>query len=967
MPPGGYSILIKNQRFHKNHCPHHFHWRNSMQNIYVVPPSTNLLEVLASDLVRRGHESSSTVIFPHRRPAVYLKYYLTKILNRPFISPTIRSFEDWTVEVFVNLKEDPEPALSEYDQAWIIYEVAKEVFKDTTIVSSWDDFFPWALKIVNLFKEFDLELTSPQNLFNPPQEKVGERAAKLLEKIGKLYESFNLRLQQEGYTTSGKRIRFLAESDTSLPDGPIYLVGFYALTNAEDRIFKRLYEQGAYIYWHADKDNLPELYKRWKKEWNVELKEISGKKERPSEIFFFEAHDLHSELKELKQRLPQNINDQRPDSCAIALLSPSSLIPLLHHLPDVPVNLTMGYPLNLTGIYIFLKSLFSLVTNKDNTRGYHTRDLIEFLKGPYISDQVYIDMSKVEFLAPFLKKEDVLDIFRGNFRYLEELFKNIIEPVDEAYTTYKLSQALKRVFSFLDPDKSFTPFEKEFLKTIFENVLPILEDSLFCNVAMGKRGLFRFFEHLISSIRIPFEGEPLVGLQIMGPLETRLLSFDEISFLDVNEGIMPSVEEVNPLVPHGIREAVGLPTRDREEAILRYHFERFLQAAKKVHIFWQYSTTSGDSGLDNKKLKSRYVEKLIWDIEQKEKKLLSSNDKCKNNDRFKKSSIEISLNGVSPSEFIEKHHVFKEKIKQRIKIVSPSLIEEYIRCPLSFFYREIIGLKTSKIPEEVDYGEIGTAVHTTLQRFIEQIANMSFPVTIEKENLKINDLIKIFEQELENRDFFKTFSPERKYLLLRGAKYRFLKYIENQPDSTTVLSLEKEFVLDFDIPELNNIKLKGRVDRIDERDDINIILDYKTGWIKHIDYKKALEIDVEKWIEENQYDVENLKQIFNVLSNIQLPFYIYLFVKNTENASWNKTTAAYINLRKDGAEKYFIEPKDLTKSSNVESYTNWMKKNFPELIKYIILHMLNSPYLYPAMDKSSCNYCEFKLMCRYSV
>jgi len=941
-----------------------------MQSIYVVHPSTNLLEVLASDLVKREHLSSSTVIFPHRRPAVYLKYYLTKILNKPFISPTIRSFEDWTVEVFVNLKKDPEPTLSEYDQAWIIYEVAKEVFKDTTIVSSWEDFFPWALKIVNLFKEFDLELTSPQNLFNPPQEEVGERAAKLLEKIGKLYESFNLRLQQEGYTTSGKRIRFLAESDTSLPDGPIYLVGFYALTNAEDRIFKRLYEQGAYIYWHADKDNLPELYKRWKKEWNVELKEISEKKERPLEIFFFEAHDLHSELKELKQRLPQSINDQRPDSCAIALLSPSSLIPLLHHLPpDVPVNLTMGYPLNLTGIYTFFKSLFSLVTNKDKTRGYHTKDLIEFLKSPYVRDQFYIDMSKVEFLAPFLKKEDIFKFF--NVHYLDELFTKVIEPIAEADTTYKLAQTLKKVFSFLDPDKSFTPFEKEFLKTIFENVLPILEDSLFCNVAMGKRGLFRFFEHLTSSLRIPFEGEPLVGLQIMGPLETRLLSFDEIFFLDVNEGIMPSVEEVNPLVPLGIRKAVGLPTREREEAILRYHFERFLQTAKKVHIFWQYSTTSGDSGFDNKKLKSRYVEKLIWDIESEENKLLSSNDKYKNNDRFKKSSIEISLNGVLPSKFVANDDVFKEKIKQRIKVTSPSLIEEYVKCPLGFFYREIAKLKPAKIPEEVDYGEIGTAVHTTLQKFVEQISNKKLPANITKENLKIDELIKTFEQELENRDFFKTFSPERKYLLLRGAKYRFLKYIENQPDSTTVLSLEKELTLDFNIPELQNITLKGRADRIDQRDNIYIILDYKTGWIKHIDYKKTLEVDVKQWIEQNQYGMENLQQIFKVLPDIQLPFYIYLFVNNEEKNEeeiWDKTTAAYVNLRKDGEEKYFIELKDLTKSSNnVKDYTHWMKNNFPELIKYVILHMLNAPHLYPAMDKSACNYCEFKLTCRYSV
>ncbi|MDQ7032681.1 MAG: PD-(D/E)XK nuclease family protein [Desulfonauticus sp.] len=926
-----------------------------MQSIYVISPSKNILKLLADNLITKKH-FSSLIIFPHRRPAIYLKYYLMQKLNKNFISPQITSFEDWVSELFVNMEQHPRPCLSEYDQAWLIYKTAQKILPDKELVSSWDDFFPWALKIVNLFKEFDLELACPKNLYNPPtEEELPVQAAQLLKHIGQLYANFNQTLEENNYTTLGKRIRFLAENDFPLPEVPVYLVGFYALTKAEDRIFKKLHENGAHIYWHADKDNLPELYRRWQKQWNVPLISIGQPPQKPK-LYFFEAHDLHSELKELQQKLPSKITDPAPDKHAIVLLSPTSLIPLTYHLPDGPINLTMGYPLNLTGIYNFFTALFELILNKDNN-SYPLKNFIEFLKTPYLEKKLHFNQDNLQFASPFLSQKEILDIFE-NKTYLSNLFEHVINPIEKANTTYNLAKALKKVFFFLNPETNFTSFEKEFLKTILENVFPVLENSLFANIPMSMNTLFNFFEQLISSIRIPFEGEPLAGLQVMGPLETRLLSFSEIFFLDLNEGIMPSVEEVNPLIPHGLRQAIGLPEKERQEAILRYHFERFFLTAKKVHLFWQFSTTGGDSSLENKKIRSRYIEKLIWEIEVQKNKILSPDQEH----NFKKSTFNISLDNFFNSNFIKKNQALKEKIKTKLQTISPSLLEQYLKCPLNFYYQYLAELKKNDLPPEVDFGQIGTAVHKTLQKFIAQIAKNKFPATIKKQDLDLNTLIQYFEEELNNSPLLKSFSQERKFLLRKGAEHRFSKYIKHQPEQTNVICLEKKLNSTLTMPELGEVTLSGRIDRIDLRNEVFIILDYKTGWVPEFSISKLQKISPQKWLNQNQYNEDTFLQLTE-LEDIQLLFYIYLFIQNNQSKQsdlWSKTTAAYINLRDDGQEKYLIKPQHI--SSN---YSEWIKEELEYLLKYIILHIIYSDYIYPTPNKVHCQYCEFKLFCKY--
>lgn len=948
-----------------------------MPEILVVHPSRNLVKTVAEDLLERGHASSALVIFPHRRPAAFLEYYLAQKLDKPSLLPHIKAFEDWVAETFVALEDDPKVVLSDYDQAWLAYLAAREVFQAAKEeIPPWEEFFPWALRLVKLFKEFDLELSEVKDLYHPPEEALPERAVKLLERLGRIYEKFNQKLDEGHFVTPAKRLRFLAERDFPLPEGPFYLVGFYALTRAEDRLFRKLYENGAFIYWHADIASLPELYERWRREWQVELKEVRPEEIHEPELFFFEAHDLHSELKELKRRLPGKITDSRPDRYAVVLLSTGSLIPLTHYLPEGPVNLTMGYPLKLTGLFTFLESLFSLVLRRREARGYRLRDLLEFLKSPYLGDTHALEAKLGEFGAPFITKEKLFELAKDLSKkspelpaYLRRLFEEIVRPLEEAETSADLSRALRKIFRFLKPEKNFGVFEKEFLATVLETVLPVLENSLFSRVPMERRGLFRFFEELISSVRIPFEGEPLGGLQVMGLLETRLLSFDEVFFLDVNEGVLPDVEEVNPLVPHGVRAALGLPDRKKDEAILRYHFERLLQAARKVHLFWQFQTTrSGEAGFEGKKIRSRYVEKLIWEIEKREGKLFSESREAH---RLEKSSLEILPEGLSRPEPLKKDENIKEIIKGKLQKISPSLLELYLECPLKFFYTRVLELTLPQVPEELDHGQLGEAAHKALKRFFEEAAGSGLPATVRREDLWFERLFELFREALEEQEFYRILSPERKFLLLKGAEFRLRKYLENHPKETTIVSLEKPYSLPFEVPGLGELKLTGIIDRIDFRGGLYIVLDYKTGWIEDLKGEKVLELDVSSWLSEKRFDDEALREILDHLPDVQLPFYVYLFVNNhlktkdEDETLWERTTAAYVKLREKGEEIYLLKPDKLGKYASL--YAEWFKVKFPDLVKYLITHIIEAPYWYPAINESACGYCDYWKMCRYEV
>jgi len=221
----------------------------------VIPLRENFLQRLAEEIV--GHHfspddpltlSQLTILIPHRRGAVYLRHYLFQLigtkLKGPFLPPRIIAIEDFVEEVAVKLEDPSRRPLTAPDQAWILFEVVRGTSAYGKVATSWDRFFPWGIRLAAILEEIDRQLVVPRDI--PYPEDVPREAIAFLEGLGEIYAAFDRHLGEHGFTTRGKRERLVAQriEEAPLAQGPFYLAGFYALTGAEERIFRSLFAEG---------------------------------------------------------------------------------------------------------------------------------------------------------------------------------------------------------------------------------------------------------------------------------------------------------------------------------------------------------------------------------------------------------------------------------------------------------------------------------------------------------------------------------------------------------------------------------------------------------------------------------------------------------------------------------------------------------------------------------------------------
>lgn len=946
--------------------------------IFIVHPSKNLLEVVIDHILEMDQLETALVLFPNRRPVEFFKYYLNKRIDRPVLLPQLKSFEDWLVSYAIDVMDEPLQLIDQLEQAWHVYKAVEKVYsKENREIPSWGEFYPWATRLVDVFREFDMELVEVRNLLNPPTVELPERVLELLVRLKHIYEAFNESLDENSCTTVGRMMRSIANNPEKIPDIPVYLVGFYALTRSEDALFRRFFDGGARIYWHADNEKLPVFYEKWLNDWSkgrqIEPEVIKPEEISSPAIHLFEAHDLHSELQEVAERLSSSGTISSADHTSVVLPSSEPLIPLIHYLPENDLNITMGYPLKYTGIANFIQKLFKLALRVNPERGYMTTTLIDLFKSPYLQVSKDTIRALKEYGGGFIGMQGVLDFTMNDKDYVKSVFE-IINPIIDAKNLCDLGDAISGVIGFIRLD-GLSPFEKEAIAVILENVVYPMKEYAFSKEMMEKRELYDLFLEVMRTTSIPFEGDPLTGLQVMGILETRVLSFERVILIDVNEGDLPKVEDMNPLLPRQVRPLLGLPDHLKEELIIRYHFERLINSSREAHLLWQYCTTPGQSGLEDKKVRSRYVEELIWRVEELRGRVFEETPEA---ERLSKSQIALEPCELTKKDYLRKDEDLINLYKSNLKTIYPTMLELYLKCPLRFFYKQVLKIEPPAIKDEVEPAELGTAVHEALEEYIGRLTGLSTgEVEIEgailkTEDLDVDEFLEVFQKKLQDKEFYKRISPERKFLLEETARFRFRKYFEeNHPKETKVVTLEKWLEgVKIDVRGHGQFECKGKVDRIDrigENGDAQFfIMDYKTGssgWVG----TKCLNLTLND-INNLSLDDSGLMELKKYFSTIQLPFYIYLWGRFLQKmncvTSWSNITAGFVKLASNGKLEKFCPH---NRGNGQTIYTNWFEEVFPEVIKFIIRHLFESSYWYPADDKAECTYCDYKVSCRYSV
>ena len=647
-----------------------------MTPFVLIPWQNSFLEGLKKYILKecQGVPERAVVIFPHNRSKRYLvELFKTDAdLPRPLLLPRLLTIQELFMlcRARLPLPLAHRPGLP--DAVSLLHRCVRELASNNPVHArlgelDLEDFFPWGVRLYGLLEECLSQNVPPRDIMHAEAE-VSPVAAGLLSMLGALHARFTELLQERQASSQGLDAFTVANQLGLLPPlfsgRRVFLAGFVALTGTEDALLRHLWEGGARICLHSDPalcsnaGHKPhwscEEHARWLGRWNARAVLLEPPLDTRAELHFLAGHDLHSQLYELGRILQED--GENPPSTAVLLTDPSLLMPVLHHLPRKDVNISMGYPLERSPLWRLLEILFCIQEERREDGRYYWRSVLEYLRHPYLralaagEDSVreglgimeerllaggrFVD---VQTLLEHLHPEDGATALCGKLAY------SGLDALAAARSPRELALALEDFCRLLlEHGEIFWqdyPIDAECLFRLMEGVLPVLCDNELADNPFSPVFLHALTRECVHAERVPFEADPLMGLQVLGMLETRLLHFGRIFVLDATDDRLPGAPRQDPLLPDALRAALDLPHTRKRDQMMGHTLFRLLAGAGSAYFFWQEGVQR-TALFEGKKLRSRFVEELLWHMEQAEgrfsaqdarRSLLPSFPSCRHN------------------------------------------------------------------------------------------------------------------------------------------------------------------------------------------------------------------------------------------------------------------------------------------------------------------------------------------------
>ena len=812
-------------------------------------------------------------VFPNRRAGLFFQKYLSEIADRPLFSPTILTIND----LFVKLSG--KQSADRIRMLFTLYDVYIEKSRSS---ETFDEFLYWGEMLLNDFDDIDKYLVDARKLFSnvtdlheiekdfdflTPEQIAAIRSfwssfypkgdspnqkefLALWEILYDLYSELKSRLSADGMGYEGMIFREVVESMKNGNDvsdfnyRQIIFVGLNALSAVEIEFLKELQKRDmADFYWDyeapysTDQDNKASFFalhnlRQFPSKFQIEKEQpVENQKIRtigvPSGIG--QTKQVYHLLKELSE---QNLNDKEEAlRTAIVLPDEALLIPLLNAIPEEirHINVTMGYPLAGTPVASLMDYILALQKNvrySDSKPIYYFRDVLPILNHRYIS---LAEPSAASLLVKEITANNRIYIAAGELGrtpFLSLLFtpvNNIEEFSDYLIKVLEELNSLLTIEELDDDDNSpkhSTEIEQEFIFHYFATINRMKEVMKESAVDMRMETFFRLVKRITDSITIPFHGEPLSGLQIMGVLETRALDFDRIILLSMNEGIFPVKKTANSFIPYNLRRGFGLPTYEHQDSVWAYHFYRLIYRAKEVTLL--YDTRS--NGLQTGE-KSRFIHQLHYHYNLPVENELVVYDVVSGDE----SVLEISKNASVIS-------LLNEFRKGGKRAISASAINTYLDCPLKFYFSILENIQDEeKVSESIETNVFGSILHKVMETlykpFCGKMVTSDLLSLIKKNQKAMSEAIEIAFSEI----FFKSDKRQtligQNYLIGEMIRKYVMKVLEHDDKLTPFqyIESEKKVNTDFTLSDNSVVQLKGFIDRIDEVKDTVRIVDYKSG------------------------------------------------------------------------------------------------------------------------------------------
>jgi hypothetical protein len=819
--------------------------------------NTSFLNKIAKVLIDDYSEklSNTIVVLPNKRAKIFLIEALKKQVDTNILSPEIISIEEFIQDIASIRTIDPIELLFEF------YEVYLSISEKTN-QQSFELFANWAKTLLQDFNEIDRYLLDPSHVLSYLKDiedikKWGievENKTQLLENyidfwklLPNYYQSLynhllNKRIGYQGLIYR-EAVNNLNHFSDSLKEKQFVFAGFNALNAAEERIIQHLIASDqAKIYWDVDQTFLNDPYhdgglfvRRFKESW----------KHYKSNPFEWIVDDFSQSKNIQVIGTPKTIGqakiagsiiekiiienpNETLDKVAIVLGEENMLVPLLYSLPSSvgALNITMGYSSKNNPAQILIAKLFKMHTNalSRNANSYvlYYKDVLDILTHPliepYAKTAVFVNVinqNNYTFITHHKLMElnpNSSDLFLLLFQKWEDGSMAVLETISNLLQTIKTN---------LSNDNEEEKITKAFIYAIFKTINKLINYYSKHSHIDKIETLYAIYKQVIDLAEVSFEGEPLNGLQIMGVLESRVLDFETVIVTSMNEGKFPAGKSMNSFIPYDVKRELGLPTFKEKDAIYTYHFYHLLQRAKNIYLLYNTESEGLDAGE-----KSRFITQL--EVEKQAKHTLTH---------------EI-YNAVLPETAYQPIVVPKsELVMIRLKEIaekgfSPSALTSYIRNPIDFYFQKILRIsEVEEVEENIALNTLGTIIHETLEAlytpFIGKFLSESDILGCFK--LLETEVLKQFKLVYKEGEIKKG----RNLLAFEVAKRNVSNFLKVELESIKngdvikILHLEKGCERILEYPSLPfSIKIAGKVDRIEERNGVIRIIDYKTGKVE---------------------------------------------------------------------------------------------------------------------------------------
>ena len=956
----------------------------------------SFLKLVAADLYKhtKGNLAHTAVVFPNKRAGLFFNEYLAQESDSPIWSPAyvsiselFRSLSPWEVG----------------DPVKLVCELYKIFRRETQSTETLDDFYFWGEMLISDFDDADKNRVDTDKLFSNLQDlrnimddytfiddeqeeairqffqnfsierrtALKERFISLWNVLGNIYKGFRESLASQNIAYEGMMYRHVIEhlDVDKLPYEKYVFVGFNVLNKVEHTLFTQLKDAGkAVFYWDYDefymKENRQavtheagEFIRRNLRDFPSPLSgELFKNLSKPKEVHYIASSTENAQARYLPQWIRNNLTTPEKET-AVVLCNEALLQPVLHSLPaEVKhVNITMGFPLSQTPVYSFLIALLELHTHGFNFKSgrYTFQSVVTLLKHPYTRQLT----GQAELLEKELTRNNRFYPLPGELGK-DEFLTRLFTPLSgNLNLCIRLSETLQQVASIYQANTSGTEdtdaFNQLYRESLFKAYTTINrfrtlieEDELTVQSETFRRLLVK----VLSATNIPFHGEPAIGMQVMGVLETRNLDFRHLVLLSVNEGQLPKSGGDSSFIPYNLRKAFGMTTIEHKIAVYAYYFYRLLQRAERITLI--YNTSS--DGLNRGEWSRFMLQFLIEWPHPITRQFLEAGQSPQGT-----SPITVEK---TPDVMRRMQSLFDVRANPKAKF-SPSALNYYLDCPLKFYYRYVAGLSApDEVSAEIDSATFGSIFHYAAEHIYKdltthgKVINKEALETLLRNEVKLQDYVDTAFKKL----FFNVPQNEKPeyngiQLINSAVIARYLKQLlQNDlryaPFTFIASEMEVDEPIDIQTPKgVIKSRIGGIIDRMDSKDGTLRIVDYKTGGDA-----------------DTPPHVESLFIPDKKRSNYVFQTFLYAAIMCRKQPTM-KIAPALLYIHRAATETYspVIQMGESRKPKEaVEDFSKY-EKEYRERLQGLLEEIFNPEKSFTQTEIiEKCTYCDFKALCK---